>query len=112
MGYADDNTDCGGYIAITALLPEDTAQWLERLVAAGVYPDTGAAVAELLRQAQELEPHDDLKEELFRRCMRDCASASGLAAGDGASLEELEDLLEEALDEEARENSGARYYDA
>ena len=50
-----------------AYLTPDLAEWVLGLVEKGVFLDPGEAMYCFMREAKELDPHSDLKEELLRR---------------------------------------------
>lgn len=66
-----DQARAGG-LRFEAYLPPDLAEWLLDHVAQGHFVDPAEAVFVILGEHQELEPHADLRDELFRRM---CQSA-------------------------------------
>jgi antitoxin ParD1/3/4 len=56
-----------GGLCFEAYLPPYMADWLLDQVERGVFTDPSEAVFVMLREQHELEPHDDLREELLRR---------------------------------------------
>lgn len=50
-------------------LPSDLAVWVLDLVARGVFTDPGEAAFVMLQEQQDLEPHDDLRQEILHRSL-------------------------------------------
>jgi hypothetical protein len=61
-----DQARAGG-LRFEAYLPPDLADWLLDHVERGHFVDLSEAVFVILGEHQELEPHPDLRDELFRR---------------------------------------------
>lgn len=59
-----------GGLRFEAFLPSGLALWLLDKIEQGEFIDPGQATYELLKQAHELEPHADLREELMRRSIQ------------------------------------------
>jgi hypothetical protein len=53
-----------------AYLPSGLVEWVLDFVERGVFTDPGEAVFVILGEHKELEPHNDLKEELLRRTLQ------------------------------------------
>jgi Arc/MetJ-type ribon-helix-helix transcriptional regulator len=51
-------------------LPSGLAEWVLDLVESGVFAGPSEAVFVMLGEQQELEPHDDLREEILRRTLQ------------------------------------------
>lgn len=58
-----------GGLAFDVWLPPQQALWLLGLIEAGKYADPRDAVFNLLGEAQDLAPHEDLRKELLRRSL-------------------------------------------
>ncbi|CDZ41709.1 Hypothetical protein NGAL_HAMBI1145_60330 [Neorhizobium galegae bv. officinalis] len=56
-----------GGLRFEAFLPSGLALWLLDKIEQGQFIDPAQATYELLKQARELEPHGDLRDELTRR---------------------------------------------
>lgn len=56
-----------GGLRFDAFLPSSLADWLLGLVERGVFSDPSEAVFVIMGEHQELEPHQDLRDELMRR---------------------------------------------
>jgi len=61
-----DQARAGG-LRFEAYLPPDLAEWLLDHVERGHFVDPAEAVFVILGEHQELEPHTDLRDELFNR---------------------------------------------
>ncbi len=72
-----------------AYLPPDLAKWVLNQVENGMFIDPSEAVFCFIKQAKELAPHSDLKEELLRRQLAEAAK------GKPIPLEEVEARMEE-----------------
>lgn len=59
-----------GGLRFEAYLPPDLALWLLDRIEQGVFVDPSEAAFVLLGEAQELEPHADLRDELIRRSIQ------------------------------------------
>jgi antitoxin ParD1/3/4 len=59
-----------GGLRFSVYLPPGVAHWLLGLVANGTFLDPSEAVFVLLQEAQELEPHHDLRHELLGRILQ------------------------------------------
>lgn len=59
-----------GGLRFSVYLPPGLAEWLLGLVENGTFIDPDEAVFVLLQEAQELEPHHDLRNELLKRILR------------------------------------------
>ena len=82
-----------GGLRFEAYLPSDLALWVLDMVERGTFTDPSEAVFVFMGQAQELDPHHDLRRELFRRRIE--------AAREGpfVEAEEVWDQLEEEMRE-------------
>lgn len=89
-----DQAATGG-LEFRVFLPSGLAEWVLNLVEQGVFLDPSEAVFVLMQQAKELEPHDDLKEEILRRTL------DSRSSGPYITLEELKTRLSEDLKERA-----------
>ncbi len=58
-----------GGLAFQAWLPPQQALWILDLIEHSKYGDPGEAVFNLLGEAQDLAPHDDLRKELLKRSL-------------------------------------------
>ncbi len=58
-----------GGLAFEAWLPPQQALWILDLIEHNKYGDPGEAVFNLLGEAQDLAPHDDLRKELLKRSL-------------------------------------------
>lgn len=56
-----------GGLRFEAYLPPGLAEWVLEMVEKGEFVDPSEAVFVFMQQARELDPHNDLKEELLRR---------------------------------------------
>ena len=59
-----------GGLRFSVYLPAGLAEWLLGLVEKGTFIDPSEAVFVLLQEAQELEPHHDLRRELLGRMLQ------------------------------------------
>jgi len=59
-----------GGLRFSVYLPPGLAEWLLGLVEKGTFIDPSEAVFVLLQEAQELEPHHDLRRELLNRILQ------------------------------------------
>jgi Arc/MetJ-type ribon-helix-helix transcriptional regulator len=59
-----------GGLRFNAYLPPGLADWLLGLIEKGTFIDPSEAVFVMLQQAQELEPHHDLRRELLARMLQ------------------------------------------
>ena len=59
-----------GGLRFSVYLPPDLADWLLGLVEKGAFIDPSEAVFVKLQEAQELEPHHDLRNELLNRMLQ------------------------------------------
>ena len=59
-----------GGLRFSVYLPPDLADWLLGLVEKGTFIDPSEAVFVKLQEAQELEPHHDLRRELLARMLQ------------------------------------------
>ena len=58
-----------GGLYIEAWLPPQQAVWLLGLIEQGKFADPGDALFNLLGEAQDLAPHEDLRKELLKRSL-------------------------------------------
>lgn len=58
---------CDGGLRFEAYLPPTLATWLLEKIERGIFRDPSEAVFVLLSEAEELEPHADLRKELLHR---------------------------------------------
>lgn len=84
-----------GGLRFQAYLPPSVAIWIIDLVADGIFEDPSEAVFVMMTEQQELEPHKDLREELFKRRIQ--ASIDSIEEGEGIPHEEFMTMLEERL---------------
>lgn len=59
-----------GGLRFSVYLPPRLADWLLGLVEKGTFVDPSEAVFVMLQEAQELEPHHDLRRELLNRTLQ------------------------------------------
>lgn len=59
-----------GGLRFSVYLPPGLAEWVLGLVENGTFIDPSEAVFVLLQEAQELEPHHDLRNELLNRILQ------------------------------------------
>jgi antitoxin ParD1/3/4 len=59
-----------GGLRFSVYLPPRLADWLLGLVEKGTFMDPSEAVFVMLQEAQELEPHHDLRRELLNRMLQ------------------------------------------
>ena len=59
-----------GGLRVSVYLPPRLADWLLGLVEKGTFIDPSEAVFVMLQEAQELEPHHDLRRELLNRILQ------------------------------------------
>jgi antitoxin ParD1/3/4 len=59
-----------GGLRFSVYLPPDLADWILALVEKGAFIDPSEAVFVMLQEAQELEPHHDLRRELLNRILQ------------------------------------------
>lgn len=59
-----------GGLRFSAYLPPGLADWLLGLIEKGTFTDPSEGVFVMLQEAQELEPHHDLRRELLARMLR------------------------------------------
>ena len=80
-----------GGLRFEAYLPSDLALWVLDMVERGTFTSPDEAVFVFMGQARELDPHHDLRRELFRRGIE--------AAHEGPFIEaeEVWDRLEEEM---------------
>ena len=82
-----------GGLRFEAYLPSDLALWVLDMVERGTFTDPSEAVFVFMGQAQELDPHHDLRRELFRRRIETAREGPFIEA------EEVWDRLEEEMRE-------------
>ena len=82
----------GGLKFETYLTP-DLAEWILDMVENGVFIDPSEAVFTFIQQAHDLDPHDDLKEEIVRRRIE-----QGIQSADEGRTYTMEEVREH-LDE-------------
>lgn len=58
---------CKGGLRFEAYLTADLAEWILDMVENGVFVDPSEAVFVFMQQAKDIDPYDDLKEEILRR---------------------------------------------
>jgi hypothetical protein len=58
-----------GGLRFDVFLPSGLAEWLLDFVERGVFVDPSEAVFVMLGEQKDLEPHDDLREEILRRSL-------------------------------------------
>ena len=85
-----ERVETGG-LRFEAYLPSDLALWVLDMVEQGTFTSPDEAVFVFMGQARELDPHHDLRRELFRRRIE--------AAREGPFIEaeQVWDQLEEAM---------------
>jgi antitoxin ParD1/3/4 len=72
-----------GGLSFEAWLPPQQALWLLGLVESGKYADPHEALFNLLGEAQDLSPHEDLRKELLKRSLE-----AALMPGDAIPIED------------------------
>ena len=72
-----------GGLSFEAWLPPQQALWLLGLVESGKYADPHEALFNLLGEAQDLAPHEDLRKELLKRSLE-----AALMPGDAIPIED------------------------
>jgi antitoxin ParD1/3/4 len=60
---------CKGGLRFEVFLPPGLAEWVLDFVERGVFVDPSEAVFVILGEHRDLEPHDDLREEILRRSL-------------------------------------------
>lgn len=79
-----------GGLRFQAYLPPELALWVLDRIERGVFTDPSEAVFVLLDEARELEPHQDLRQELLKRRILNAANDSRT----GVSFDEFMGKLE------------------
>ena len=82
-----------GGLRFEAYLPSDLALWVLDRVERGIFTSPSEAVFVLMGQARELDPHHDLRRELF------CRMIDAAREGPFIEAEEVWDRLEEEMRE-------------
>lgn len=77
VGSLKEQTAKGG-LKFEAYLPSSLALWILDLVEKGIFVSPSEAVFVLLSQAKDLEPYDDIKQEILRRTLEKRSSESEL----------------------------------
>jgi antitoxin ParD1/3/4 len=102
-----DQARAGG-LRFEATLPPDLANWLLERIEAGWFADPSEAVFAIVGEARELEPHEDLRNELLRRRLEATHADLGSARPADEVFEELQRELAKPLPEPARWQQGER----
>lgn len=84
----------GGLRFKTYLMP-DLAVWVLDMVERGVFIDPSEAVFVLMGQAKDIEPHDDLKQEILKRQLE--TSIEQAESGQSYTSEEVRQHLDEVM---------------
>ncbi|MEM9158619.1 MAG: hypothetical protein AAGB46_06180 [Verrucomicrobiota bacterium] len=74
-------------------LPSDLGAWILDLVEKGDFLDPSEAVFVFMKQARELDPHNDLKQELLKRTLDKRTNSDSRTY----TIEEVKAQLEESL---------------
>ncbi len=82
-----------GGLRFEAYVPPDLAEWLLHFVEQGVFTDPSEAVFVILGEHKDLEPHEDLREEILKRS----PEASLNDPRPSISSEELEEKMRHKL---------------
>ena len=80
-----------GGLRFEVYLPSDLALWILDMVESGTFTSPDEAVFVLIGQARELDPHHDLRRELFRRRIESAREGPFIEA------EEVWDRLDEEM---------------
>lgn len=73
-----DQAEKGG-LYVEAWLPPQQAVWLLGLIEQGKFADPGDALFNLIGEAQDLAPHEDLRKELLKRSLDAALNNPGAA---------------------------------
>lgn len=79
-----------GGLRFQAYLPPELALWILDQIERGVFTDPSEAVFVLLDEARELEPHQDLRQELLKRRILSAANDSRTGVTFGEFMDKLE----------------------
>lgn len=83
-----------GGLKFEAYLPPNLAEWVLDMVEEGIFIDPCEAIFVYMGQAKDIEPHDDLKEEILRRRIQQ--GIDDAEAGRTYTADEVKQHLEEA----------------
>lgn len=87
----------GSGMSFDAFVTSDLAQWLLEKVKHGDFVDPGEAIYYLLQEVKELEPHQDLRQELLKRQLEESSKGPFL---DGQEvMRNLQEKMNEPLPE-------------
>ena len=81
-----------GGLKFEAYLPGDLGVWVLELVERGVFLDPSEAVFVFMQQAKDIEPHDDIKREILKRCLDEAEKE--IEAGNYYTAEEVRERLD------------------
>jgi antitoxin ParD1/3/4 len=90
-----------GGLRFEAYLPPDLALWLLDRIEQGVFVDPSEAAFVLLGEAQELEPHADLRGELLKRGIQAAIDDPRPAISHEPVMAEMRDKLQQPRPEPA-----------
>ena len=89
-----------GGLRFQAYLPPELAEWVLNMVEKGVFVDPSEAVFKFMRQAQDIEPHDDIKREILKRSLE--AAEKDIKKGRLHSEEETMTEINEMAEDNAQ----------
>lgn len=84
-----------GGLKFEAYLTPDLAVWVLNMVERGVFIDPSEAVFVFMGQAKDIEPYDDLKRDILKRCLEE--SIKQAENGRSYTTEEVRQHLDEAM---------------
>lgn len=90
-----DQAKTGG-LKFEAYLTPDLAEWVLDMVEDGVFIDPCEAIFVYMGQAKDIEPHDDLKEEIIRRRIQQGIDSA--ESGKTYTTDEVRQHLQERAD--------------
>ena len=82
-----------GGLKFETYLPPDLAEWILDMVEDGVFVDPSEAVFVFMQQAKDIDPHNDLKEEILRRRINQGLKDHN--EGRSYSMEEVRERMEQ-----------------
>lgn len=85
-----------GGLKFEAYLPSSLAEWVLDMVEDGVFLDPSEAIFVYMGQAKDIEPHDDLKEEILRRRIQQGIDSA--KSGKTYTIDEVRQHLEETAE--------------
>ena len=84
---------CKGGLRFKAYLTADLAEWILDMVENGVFVDPSEAVFVFMQQAKDIDPYDDLKEEILRRRLDQ--GIKDVDEGRTSSMEEVRERIDQ-----------------